>query len=765
MNKMIERQIFQQEMVMIPEERPQSDESIPVVCNKNSKLILALFMFSLFVITIGLAFYAHQQKMGDPWILLLKSAAPPCLSPACLKASEHFSVTMDPFSRPCDYFLSTCGSSSHRGRQRGKGIDIEDNGEQDKKRNLGSEEWAKMRGKTDVHDGLLDKFPDRQTALLKAIKEILESPDEGVASSTAVQKAKKFFKACMESESAEKTGSEPFLTLLKQMGGWAVSGEWIKRDFNSTLALLMSQYSTFPFFSVYVGPNAGDGQTNSNQTYIQIDEPHFQFPIDWNSETNKSKASSQYLRPFLSSCSQYLVLLGVPSNRTIQHCGLFMALSTTLAVATSPLPYRLSQRLLYHTITIQELQILAPAIDWLACLKASFQPLPISQSDVVLVHNLPYLINMSQTISQWKSQHDIMGTGPLHTYMMFSLLQTLIPALDSKFRQTMKNFSIATGDAQEDVPRWWKCVRQTEQGFESLLSHLIRERHAQKEAEELIHDIYSSLKMKLADLTWRDEKSAGLIFDKIKSLTPRLSTETNAPNHAELNQLYAEVLVSEEDYFSNYLQVLLLEQKSRSRLLSHATRAEGLSITPSLSGNDIIVPVGMFVSPFFHFSHPRALNYGTLGFLVAKDFFHLLLPDIHTQAKNPELESACLWSYYLSVTEGPGRVDAFSLSLSKQQEVWVQYSALEVALNAYKMSFKRCPADSSLSSLSYIHLFLSSFTKVSCDADSYHEFMPFEPSFLVSVLCANSLFCPKPLTCLNKYQSYPPEMCLSRKTN
>lgn len=103
------------------------------------------------------------------------TAAPPCLSPACLKASEHFSDTMDPFSRPCDYFLLGCGSSSHRGRQRGKGIDIDDNGGQDKKRDLG-EERVKMRGKTDVqekHDGLLDKFPDRQTALLKAIKEIL----------------------------------------------------------------------------------------------------------------------------------------------------------------------------------------------------------------------------------------------------------------------------------------------------------------------------------------------------------------------------------------------------------------------------------------------------------------------------------------------------------------------------------------------------------------------------------------------------------------
>lgn len=759
-NKMDENPAVHQEMVMTPEEQPRSDEPNPVGCNKYRRCLLVLFAFSLFAATLGLGIYSHLQKESQ-W----KSAAPPCLSPACLKASEHFSVAMDPFSHPCDYFLFACGAGTNKERQRVNGSSNEDNGELDKKREVRTGGLVRMRREADVQekrDGQLNKFPDRQTALLKAIREILESPEEGVSMSAAEQKAKKFFKTCMDSESPEKVGSDPFLTLLQQLGGWAVSGEWKQKDFNTTLTLLMSQYSTFPFFSVYVGPDSGEEQNTSNQHYIQIDEPHFQFPIDWNSKTYKSKASTRYLRPFYLSCGQYLALLGVPSFKTTQHCGLYISLSTTLAVATSPLHYRLSQKLLYHRITIQELQTLASAIDWLACLHAIFQPLPISQSDIVLVHNLPYIIHMSETISQWRVQHEMMGSGPLHTYMILSLLQTLIPALDSRFFQTMRNYSIKTGDTQEEMPRWWRCVQQTERGFDALLSHAIRERHAQKEAEELIQDVYLSLKKKLTDLSWRDNISSDFILNKIKSLNPRLSTKTNDLNHTELNHIYAEVVLKEEDFFSNYLQMLVLEQKSRSRLLSHGTRAEGLSITPSISGNDIIIPVGMFVLPFFHSSYPRALNYGTLGSLMAKDLLHLLLPDIHTQANNPESESMCVWSHYLSVTKDPGQADTFSLPASKQQEVWVQYSALQVALDAYKMSFTRHPTDSSLSGLSYIHLFLSSFTKVTCDADPYREFMPFEPSFLVTVLCSNSGFCPKLLTCLNNSQSSPHEMCLSR---
>lgn len=750
-----------QEMVTTPEQQPRSDEPNPVLCNKYKyrRLLLPPFAVSLFATALGLGIYSHLQKTADPWKSKWKSAAPPCLSPACIRASEHFSVAMDPFSRPCDYFLFACGvsgSSTNRNRQRVKG-------EVNKHSEVRTRGLIEMRRGTDgwsKSDGQLKTFPDRQTALLTAIKEILEAPDEAVSMGAAERKAKNFFKSCMNAESREKMGSEPFLTLLQQLGGWAVSGVWNQTDFNSTLALLMGQYSTFPFFNVYVGPEPSEEQSASNRHYIQIDEPHFQFPIEWNSKTQKAKANTRYLRPFYSACGQYLVLLGVPSDRTTQHCGLFVSLSTTLAVATFPLPYRLSQKLLYRRTTIQELQTLAPAVDWLACLQATFQPLLISKSDIVLVHNLPYIIHMSKTIHLWQVQHELMGTGPLNTYMIFSLLQTLIPALDSRFFQIMRNYSIATGDTQE-MPHWWRCVQQTERGFDTLLSHAIREKHAQKEAEELIQDVYSSLKKKLTDLSWRDEKESDFILNKINSLNPRISTNKNNLSYTELNHLYEKVILNEEDFFSNYLQILLLEQKSRARLLSLGTQTEGLSMTPFISGNDIIVPVGMFVSPFFHSSYPRALNYGTLGSLMAKDLLHLLLPDIYTKAKNPETESLCVWSHYLSVTKGPGWGDAFSLPSSKQQEVWVQYSALQVALDAYKMSFKRYLSDSSLPGFSYVHLFLSSFTKVTCDTDAYREFMPLEPSFLVTVLCSNSGLCPKPLTCMNKPQSFPAEMCQS----
>lgn len=40
----------------------------------------------------------------------------------------------------------------------------------------------------------------------------------------------------------------------------------------------------------------------------------------------------------------------------------------------------------------------------------------------------------------------------------------------------------------------------------------------------------------------------------------------------------------------------------------------------------------------------------------------------------------CVWAHYLTVTEKAGRDEGFSLSAAQHQEVWVQYSALQIAL-------------------------------------------------------------------------------------
>ncbi|XP_053744061.1 kell blood group glycoprotein isoform X2 [Synchiropus splendidus] len=708
----------------------QQQSGSPPQSPKRQQLILLLVLgFCSCAAVLGLVYYISCGP---------SDLAAPCLSQACQWASTLINKSADPFTRPCDYFLFSCGSErpppDSRARQRKKGV-------------LGPA-WS------------TDEL-DRSAVLLRYLRGVLESNYGN--DSSAVQKTRWFYTSCLDTSSINAAGAEPFLALVEELGGWAVMGKWNQTDFNSTLLnVLMRDFSTFPFFNVFVGKDPRDSGSNKSRRYIQIDQPDLMIPIEWNSKTQKSRANTQSLRLFLASCQKYLSLLGVPTGSSMMHVWTFVSLSSELAVAAAPLGHRLSQGQLHQRLRIGELQVQAPAIDWLDCLRTVFHPHPFTEEDLVLVHNLPYIVQMSQTIAKWMKKQDLRTSGPLNTYMILNLLHTLMPALDSRFSLTARNVSASWRDSDGVVPRWKRCVLETEKGFDAVLKHLLRELATHREAGEMVQNMFSSLKTELQELKWKNETAQQYIMKKVQSLSAGLEMSTEIPSLGELDLMFARVSVSRLNFFSNYVRLLSLWQQRRCQLLMDPTdRADAvefsrpsLSVTPTLQENRLVFPMGMFVPPLFHPTYPRAVNYGVMGFLVAKDVLHLLLPHIWFQSDSVRNVGECVWAHYLSVTGGSGGVGA--LSQEQQQEVWVQQTALQVALKGYDKSLKRNPTDSSISGLSHSRLLLTSFSQITCAADPSHPLMPLHSSFLVSSICADSPLCPSRLQCLDTTDQHLP---------
>ncbi|KAM9782522.1 kell blood group glycoprotein [Neosynchiropus ocellatus] len=668
------------ELQQVPQEQQQSG-SAPQSPKRQQLILLLVLGFCSCAAVLGLAYYISCGP---------SDLAAPCLSLACQWASALINKSTDPFTRPCDYFLFSCGSErlppDSRASQRKKGVP------------QSTEEL------------------DRSTVLLRYLKGILESNYRN--ESSAIQKTRWFYTSCLDTSSINAAGAEPFLALVEELGGWAVMGQWNQTDFNSTLlSVLMRDFSTFPFFNVFVGADPHDSGSHRSRRYIQIDQPDLMIPIEWNSKTQKSQANPQTLRLFLASCQKYLSLLGAPPGSGMMHMWTFVSLSSELAVAAAPLDHRLSQGQLHQRMRIRELQVQAPAIDWLDCLRTVFHPHPLTEEDLVLVHNLPYIVQMSQTIAKWMKKQDQRASGPLNTYMILNLLHTLMPALDSRFSQTARNVSASWRDPEGVVPRWKRCVLETEKGFHSVLKHLLRELATHREAAEMIRNTVSSLKTQLQELKWKNETTQQYVMKKVQSLSAGLEVSTGIPSLAELDLMFAKVSVSRLTFFSNYVRLLSLWQERRRRLLmgpsDGADASEffppSLSVTPNLQEHRLFFPLGMFVPPLFHPTYPRAVNYGVMGFLVAKDVLRLLLPDVWFQSDSVRTVGECVWARYLSVTGGSGGGGA--LSREQQQEVWVQHTALQVALKAYDKSLRRNPTDSSVSGLSHARLLLTSYSQ------------------------------------------------------
>nr|XP_015805672.2 kell blood group glycoprotein isoform X1 [Nothobranchius furzeri] len=743
---------IQLQPVLQPEPLSRHEHQEKPAWMKHQRVLLFMLGLTVWAAILGLIYYIHHNFHRQD-----AAAVPSCLSPACRWAEARLSTSTDPFTQPCGYFMSPCGSSrllqKNRGRQRGQGIRGHPQNQMEKfvlpERQNGETSYAKLRE---------DKMLSRKNVLLQYVREILESNQN--SRSSAVQKTKDFYRSCLDRRSIETAGAEPFLQLIQKLGGWAVSGRWNKTDFNSTLGVLMRDYSTFPFFNLYVGKDPNETASGTHQRYIQIDQPDLLIPIEWNRKTEKSQANAKTLRPFLASCQKFLNLLGSPPGEIMIHVGSFISLSSELAVAASPRHYRLSKGQLHQRMTIKELQRRAPAIDWLGCLQTAFHPLSLSEDDHVLLHNLPYIVQMSRTVNKWLNRHELSNSGPLHTFMIFNLLHTLMPAMDSRFSETAKNYTLALGHSVEEVPLWRHCVLETERGFDSVLTHLLGQKTALREAEEMIENVFDSLKSKLNELKWVDRNSSELVMQKVNSLIPRLRSSEEVSGGDDLDIFFSKVTIRTNSFFSNYLQLLSLWQNRRSKLLTAPIEAaDVLSVTPFSLDAELLFPMGMFIPPFFHPTYPKAMNYGAVGFLIAKDIFHLLVPEIYYHSRSVHTVGKCVWSYYINATERASRDGVSALSTAQLQEVWVQHAALQVALQAYHLSLSQNSSDTSLAGMHHDHLLLRSFSQVNCDADPFSESMPLDPSFLIAVVCSTSDLCPTSPQCSIKSQQNSSHAC------
>ncbi|XP_033372701.1 kell blood group glycoprotein isoform X1 [Parus major] len=465
---------------------------------------------------------------------------------------------------------------------------------------------------------------------LLILKRLLESPQSGVRGS-AKEKAMQFYRSCMDTERIESQGAQPLKDFLNQVGGWHKTGVGETKDFNETLQILMSRYSTFPFFRVHVGPSPFDPKTN----IIQIDHPEFDIPLE---SEFKEKNYLEVLRVYLSYLKKLGVLLGRTEDGPPDSFSLTLSFISNLQKFVTPLQKRQQRGMLFFRTTIRELQEKAPAIDWLACLKAVFQSVPMNLSQPIAVHDMDYLSNMSQLIEKWhKGSLQSSVHRVLHIYMIVCLVGNLSPALDSQFQDArLELYKILYGKmGSRMIPaeRWRKCLSDTSSFFDPVLGKMIVQEifpeQTKKFAEQMFSVIQDALCDRLDQVEWMDEQTR----QNAKALVSKLQVEIGYPAHIlqtdKVNLEYQNLEINEDTFFLNVVACLkVLRENSYLKLLQHYPQ-KNWHVHPwsvhsyySMTDHMVVLPAGMFRSPFFHMEFPSAVNFGAIGVFMAHEILH-----------------------------------------------------------------------------------------------------------------------------------------------
>ncbi|KAL2777784.1 kell blood group glycoprotein [Daubentonia madagascariensis] len=643
------------------------------------RVLMTVLVFSALLASSVLLFYTFRNCGPSP-----------CQTPACRDLGARYLASGDSGAAPCaDFFSFACGRA---------------NGTSGSFQALAEENKSRLRG----------------------ILEAQGSWHPGLGEEKAFQ----FYNSCMDTHAIEAAGAGPLRQVIEELGGWCISGNWTSLDFNRTLRLLMSQYGHFPFFRAYLGPHPASSHT----PVIQIDQPEFDVPLK---QEQEQKVSAQIFREYLTYLNQLGTLLGGDPGKVQEHASLSISITSQLSQFLRPLEQRQAQGKLFQMVTVDQLQEMAPAIDWLSCLQATFTPMSLSPSQTLMVHDLEYLKNMSRLVEELVlTQRDF-----LQSHMILGLVGTLSPALDSKFQDARRELSQKLRELTEQPPvparpRWIECVEETGVFFEPTLAALYVQEafgpRTQSAAMELFTAIKDALITRLRSLSWVNKETRDEAQDKVT----QLQVEMGAPEWAlkpELGrQEYSDVQLG-----PSFLQsVLSCVRSLRARIVRsflqpfphHRWKVSPWAVSAyySIPDHAVVFPAGLLQPPFFHPGYPRAVNFGAAGSIMAHELMHifykLLLPGgcpaCDTHALQREL--LCLERHYAAFPL-PGR--SFFNGSRRFLENVADVGGLTIALQAYNKRLLWHYGETTLPGLdlSPQQIFFRSYAQVMCNGHSSQD--------------------------------------------
>uniref|UniRef100_A0A671RP32 endothelin-converting enzyme 1 n=1 Tax=Sinocyclocheilus anshuiensis TaxID=1608454 RepID=A0A671RP32_9TELE len=512
-----------------------------------------------------------------------------CLTEACVTVASKIVEALDRSADPCqDFYQYACGG------------------------------WVR---KNPLPDGrsrwsTFNSIWDQNQAVLK---HLLENGTFN-SSSEAERKTQSYYLSCLNEQRIEELGAQPLIDLIAKIGGWNITESWDKDNFLDVLKIVSGPYRAQPFFTVGVSVDP----KNSNSNVIQVDQSGLFLP---SRDYYLNKTNEKVLKAYLDYMVELGLLLGGDKNSTRVQMQQILDFETALANITVPQDERRDEEKLYHKITIADLQVLAPAVEWLDYLNFVLPPLELNDTEPVVVYAKEYLQQVSDLIN--KTNHSL-----LNNYMIWNLVQKGASSLDQRFENAQdKLLESLYGTKKSCTPRWQTCIGNTDDtlGFAlgALFVKATFDKQSKEIAEGMINEIRTAFKDALDDLNWMDEQTRQAAKDKADAIYDMIGFPDFILDSKELDDVYDGYEVTEDNFFQNMINFYNFSARVMADQLRKPPNRDQWSMTPPTvnayympTKNGIVFPAGILQAPFYAQHHPKALNFGGIGVVMGHELTH-----------------------------------------------------------------------------------------------------------------------------------------------
>jgi putative endopeptidase len=310
---------------------------------------------------------------------------------------------------------------------------------------------------------------------------------------------------------------------------------------------------------------------------------------------------------YVAHLTQLFVLTGEAQARAERDARAVMALETEMAKASMTRVAMRDPAATDHPMTMRQLDTLTPRMPWPRYFHAVGLTAPVTKVNVGMPEFLQRVNQLlaATPLAQWRA------------YLRAHVISEASSWLSTPFVQENFAFSSRFTGAKQLLPRWKRCLRETDGDLGEALGEAYVARtfppEAKARARAVIEDVRAAFRVRLQHLGWMSDATRAQALDKLDKMTEKVGY----PDHW---RDYGRLVVRDGPFVLNVARANAFEwRRTINRPGQPVDKTEWGITVPTVNAyydatkNEVVFPAGALVPQTFDPKADDGANYGSLG--------------------------------------------------------------------------------------------------------------------------------------------------------
>jgi putative endopeptidase len=370
-------------------------------------------------------------------------------------------------------------------------------------------------------------------------------------------------------------------------------------------------YQISPYFFLFSKQDSKNSSSVIAQCYqagIGLPERDYYF--------NNDESTKKIREKYLIHLTKMFELLKDEHSIAEKNAETVMKMETQLAKASFTNVENQDPQKTYNKVTIEELNKLAPDINWHSYFTQVGYP-GLSEVNIWQPSFMKELSNMMKTVpvGDWKN------------FLRWQLINSAAAYLGKDFVDQNFDFYNRTLSGQEKMePRWKLVLDVTSSSLGESIGQLYVKKYfppiAKQKMTNLVMNLKKSLKQRIENLTWMGPQTKQEALAKLEKMGVKVGYPDKWRDYSGLS-------ISSESYVLNVFNSQAFEFRYSMDKVGKPVDPTEWGMTPQTvnayynpNRNEIVFPAGILQPPFFNLDADDAVNYGSIGIVIGHEMTH-----------------------------------------------------------------------------------------------------------------------------------------------